>query len=54
MAICGHLWGFAITATTAIPDAVLIGLAVNKGWSLDLKSSGIADIISTNFGILGH
>jgi len=27
VAICGHLWGLDITATTAIPEAVLTGLA---------------------------
>jgi hypothetical protein len=31
VAICGHLWGLLITATTAIPDAVLTGLAFIRG-----------------------
>ena len=27
VAMCGHLWGLDMTATTAMPDAVLTGLA---------------------------
>ena len=40
----------AITATTAIPDAVLTGFAFNIGINLSLYSSGIADNISTILG----
>lgn len=53
-AIWGHLCGFAITATTAIPDAVLTGLAFNNGINLSLYASGIADKISTILGVLDN
>ncbi len=43
-----------ITATTAIPEAVLTGFYYNKGVNLFLYKSGIADIISANFGNLLH
>jgi hypothetical protein len=49
-AMCGHRCGFAMTATTAMPDAVLTGLAFNKGMSLFLCESGMAARISTIFG----
>lgn len=49
-AICGHLCGLAMTATTAIPEAVLTGLAFNKGINLSLYCSGMADNISTILG----
>ena len=29
VAMCGQRWGLDMTATTAMPDAVLIGLAFN-------------------------
>ncbi|OMH78796.1 hypothetical protein AX774_g3441 [Zancudomyces culisetae] len=48
--MCGHLCGLHITATTAIPDAVRIGFALNFGNRYFLYCSGIAAIISTNLG----
>lgn len=36
VAMCGHLWGLLMTATTAIPEAVLTGLALRRGVSLFL------------------
>lgn len=49
--IWGHLWGLHIRATTAIPEAVLTGLAFNMGNKVSLYWSGIADIIYVNLGI---
>lgn len=49
-AIWGHLCGFAMTATTAIPEAVLTGFAFKMGINLSLYSSGMADNISTILG----
>ena len=51
VAICGHRCGLDITATTAIPLAVRMGLAFIMGNKRDLYFSGIADIISINLGI---
>lgn len=31
VAMCGQRWGLDITATTAIPEAVLIGFALSLG-----------------------
>jgi hypothetical protein len=42
-----------MTATTATPDAVLIGFAFKKGASLSLWLSGSAARMSTILGILG-
>ena len=50
VAICGHLCGLHITATTAIPLAVRTGLALSIGTIAFLYLSGIAEIISINFG----
>lgn len=50
VAICGHLCGLHITATTAIPDAVLIGLVFNIDPIVFLYLSGKAETISANFG----
>lgn len=36
VAMWGHLWGLHITATTAIPLAVLTGFAFRRGVSLAL------------------
>ncbi len=52
VAICGHLWGFDMTATGIIPLAVLTGFAFNRGRRLFLYLSGMAAIISTNLGTL--
>jgi len=51
-AICGYKSGLLITATTAIPEAVLIGFAFRKGVSFSLKTSYKEAILSNNFGIL--
>lgn len=50
VAIWGHLCGFDITATTAIPEAVLTGLARSLGSKASRSVSGSAAIISTNLG----
>lgn len=50
VAIWGHLWGLAITATTAIPEAVLTGFTFKIGTKVSLYFAGIAAIISTIFG----
>ena len=42
VAMWGHLWGLDITATTAIPEAVLTGLAFNTGTRDFLYFSGTA------------
>jgi hypothetical protein len=47
IAIWGHLCGLHMTATTAIPDAVLIGFALIFDSKSGLYSSGIAWMIST-------
>jgi hypothetical protein len=54
VAIWGQRWGLAIKATTAMPEAVLIGFAISRGWRRVLYSSGIADMISTSLGSLGQ
>jgi hypothetical protein len=54
VAMWGHLWGLDITATTAIPEAVLTGFCCKIGVNLTLYKSGIAAIISANFGSLLH
>jgi hypothetical protein len=46
----GHRWGFDITATTAIPEAVRTGLARSLGSRDSRSESGSAAIISTSFG----
>lgn len=50
VAMCGHLCGLLMTATTAMPEAVRTGLARSCGSSMALCSSGTAAIISTSFG----
>lgn len=50
VAMCGHRWGLLMTATTAMPEAVLTGLALSCGSSIALCSSGTAAIISTSLG----
>ncbi len=45
---------FDMTATTAIPEAVLTGFYYKRGVSLFLHKSGIAEIISANLGNLLH
>ena len=51
VAMCGHLCGLDITATGIIPLAVRTGFAFKRGSNFVLYASGIALIISTNFGI---
>ena len=51
--MCGQRCGFDITATTAIPDAVLTGFARSWGSSTLRYSSGTAAMISTNLGARG-
>ena len=46
----GHRWGFDMTATTAIPEAVRTGLARSFGSSESRSESGTAAIISTSLG----
>lgn len=50
VAMWGHLCGLDMTATTAIPDAVLTGFAFSLGSSCVRCSSGTAAIISTSLG----
>lgn len=54
MAICGHRCGLLITATTAIPEAVRIGLALSLGKRIGLRSGGTAAIMSTRRGNCAH
>ena len=51
VAICGHLCGLHMTATTAIPEAVLMGFTLRSGSSVFLYFSGIAAMISVSFGV---
>ena len=48
--ICGHRWGLHITATTAMPEAVLTGLAFSLGRRAFLWVVGTAAIMSTSLG----
>ena len=50
-AMWGQRWGLAITATTAIPEAVRTGFAFNKGIRRSLYCYGIAASISTILGV---
>lgn len=47
---CGQRWGLHITATTATPEAVRIGFALNFGRRSWRWGTGTADIMSTSFG----
>ena len=48
--ICGHRWGLHMTATTAIPEAVLTGLAFSLGKRAFLWAGGTAAMMSTSLG----
>eukprot|EP00963_Diacronema_lutheri_P008950 scaffold776_cov347-Pavlova_lutheri.AAC.148 len=54
VAMCGQRCGLDMTATTAMPDAVLTGFAFNLGRRLLFCSSGTAAMISTSFGGLAR
>ncbi len=40
--MCGHLWGLDMTATTAMPDAVLTGFALNLKHALLISACRLA------------
>ncbi len=48
--MCGQRWGLHITATTAMPEAVLTGLALSFGSKAFLCAMGTAAMMSTSRG----